>query len=69
MEEEGEEEEEDEKRRVAEARHLGRSVSGRPHRSRSWRREWGPRRWGFWDSTSPRSPWLRTWGRRNKDPG
>ena len=30
------------------------------HRSRH--RERGPRRGGVWESTSPRSPWLRAWG-------
>ena len=47
---------------AAEARHLGRSVWGGGHRSRH--RERGPRRRGVWESTSPRSPWLRArgWG-------
>ena len=45
---------------AAEARHLGRLVWGEAHRSR--RRERGPRRRGVWESTSPRSPWLRAWG-------
>ena len=45
---------------AAETRHLGRSVWGKAHRSR--RRERGARRRGVWESTSPRSPWLRTWG-------
>ena len=46
---------------AAEARHLGRSVRGEAHRSK--RRERGPMRRGVWESTSPRSPWLRAWGR------
>ena len=61
-EEEDEEDEDEEERVAAEARHLGRSVWGETHRSRSKRRERGPRRRGVWESTSPRSPWLRTWG-------
>ena len=42
--------------------YLGRSVCGSAYRG--GRCERAPGRWGVWESTSPRSPWLGAWWRR-----
>ena len=47
------------RRRSAVAAKAG--VGGRPQAKSL---EGAPRRWGVWESTSPRSPWLGVWGRR-----
>ena len=42
--------------------YLGRSVCGSAYRG--GRCEGAPGRWGVWESTSLRSPWLGAWWRR-----